>query len=343
VADLAGLEQAARWFSGRDHAKRPLSDSERAELSQVTDPERHYTLLDTLDELAAMTDLTHSALRGITPEGRQRLREAGSMLRSLRRELGGDVLGLLRSITHELRLDIELDAAEHTGYNGAAVARANVDAFIDLVEAFLATDEQATLAATVAWLEKASENDEAAEHVPEPEPGTVQIITAHGSKGLEWDLVVVPRLVDGEFPASPREGMGWLRPGQLPDDLRGDAAARPRLELGLADTQKHVVDAIAVYQDALRDRHAEEERRLAYVAITRAASRLLLTASFWGGQTKARTPAVFLRELADAKCLAVLPEASATEHEPHTGEPRTLEWPLDPLGTRTAGFSAPVL
>ena len=80
-----------------------------------------------------------------------------------------------------------------------------------------------------------TEDDEVAEHVPEPEPGTVQLITVHGSKGLEWDLVAIPRLVADEFPGSAREGLGWLRPGQLPDELRGDAAARPRLGLEIVD------------------------------------------------------------------------------------------------------------
>lgn len=334
VADLAGLQQAAKWFSGRDHAKQPLTEAERDAMSAMTDPERSFTLLDALDELATMPNLDHSALRAITDIGKVRLRDAGQMFRSLRREVGSDVLALLRTVTQELRLDIELDAGEHNGYDGSAVARANLDAFTELVEGFLATDEQGTLASVLHWLEKASENDEAAEHVPEPEPGTVQLITVHGSKGLEWQLVAIPRMVDGEFPASAREGMGWLRPGQLPDELRGDANARPKLELALADTQKNVTEAISAYQQALQNRHADEERRLAYVAITRAASRLLLSCSFWGGQTKARPPAVYLQELERAGLIGPLPTESAFDSDPSAGEARTLEWPTDPLGRR---------
>ncbi len=336
VADLAGLERAARWFSHRDHAKRPLSDEDLAATPALSDPERRFTLLDTLDEIAAMPSLDHSALGAITEAGRERLKEAGLMLRELRREVGGDIPALLRSTAQALRLDIELDAGEHTGYDGSAVARANLDAFTDLVEGFLATDEHGTLASVLAWLERATENDEAAEHVPEPEPGTVQLITAHGSKGLEWQLVAVPRLVEGEFPAAAREGMGWLRAGQLPDPLRGDAAARPRIDLDLPQTQKEVVDAIARYQDALKQRHAEEERRLAYVAITRAASRLLLSCSFWGGQSRPRDPAVYLRELEDAGLVHALPRQSAHDENPSGREGRTTSWPLDPLGRRAA-------
>ena len=336
VADLRGLRQAATWFSERDHTKQKINEAELAATPQFSDPERSFTLLDTLDEIASMAKLDHNALKNVSEVGRERLREAGQMLRHLRQEVGGDIPSLLRSVTAALRLDIELDAGEHTGYDGSAVARANLDAFAELVESFLANDEHGTLDSVLNWLERATEDDEAAEHVPEPEPGTVQLITVHGSKGLEWDLVVVPRLVEGEFPGAPREGMGWLRAGQLPDSLRGDAHARPRLEFELADTQKAVTDALVRYQDALKDRHAAEERRLAYVAFTRAASRLLLTSSFWGGQKAARVPAVYLQELADTGLIASLPEHSEFETDPAVGNERTLEWPLDPLGRRAA-------
>ena len=334
VADLGGLRRAAAWFSQRDHTKQKINDAELAATPQFSDPERSFTLLDTLDEIASMQKLDHNALKDISDVGRVRLREAGQMLRHLRQEVGGDIPSLLRSVIAALRLDIELDAGEHTGYEGSAVARANLDAFSELVEGFLLNDELGTLDSVLNWLERATEDDEAAEHVPEPEPGTVQLITAHGSKGLEWDLVVVPRLVEGEFPGASREGMGWLRAGQLPDTLRGDAHARPRLELALVDTQKAASDAVVLYQDALKDRHAAEERRLAYVAFTRAASRLLLTSSFWGGQKSVRLPSVYVQELADAGLITEIPEHSEFETDPAAGNERTLEWPLDPLGRR---------
>lgn len=334
VSDIRGLAEAARWFGQRDHTKQPLSEADLASATVLPDPDSRFTLLDALDEIAAMRELDHSALRHITPLGRERLRDAASMLRSLRREVGGDIPSLLRATAQALRLDIELDAGEHTSYDGSAVARANLDAFSALVEGFLATDERATLDSVLAWLERASEDDEAAEHVPEPEPGTVQLITAHGSKGLEWDLVAVPRLVEGEFPSAPRDGAGWLRPGQLPDSLRGDAAARPSLTLELAETQKEALDAIESYKEELKLRHAGEERRLAYVAFTRAASRLLLTSSFWGGQARARRPAVFLRELEAARLIEELPSSSAHENDPSEREGRTMAWPPEPLGRR---------
>ncbi|MBL5973209.1 MAG: ATP-dependent helicase [Candidatus Leucobacter sulfamidivorax] len=334
VADLAGLREAARWFAQRDVAQRRLDDEDRADDGVLLDPDRSFTILDALDEIAGLRSLDHSALRGVGEAGRVRLREAGLMLRRLRASVGEGVPELLRAVEHALRLDIELEAAEHRGHGGASAARANLDLFAALVEGFLAVDEQGTLASVLAWLERASEDDQAAEHIPPPDAGTVQLITMHGAKGLEWDLVAIPRMVQAEFPAPGKEGAGWLRTGQLPDELRGDAAARPRLDWRLAATQKELRDDIEAYKGELKERQAEEERRLAYVAITRAASRLLLTGSFWGGQKTPRGPSPFLLELQEHGLIEGLPSESAHEEDPSGESEGVLVWPLDPLGRR---------
>lgn len=350
VKDISGLRKAARWFAQRDGALQPLEDAQ-ADLrassgsdatSGLPDPDREVTLIDAVDEIAGMRSLDRPSLAGISEEGRQRLREAGQALRRLRQGIGGNLLELLRAVERELLLDIELDANERNAAAGGAAARANLDAFADLVERFLGSDEHGTLASVLEWLERAIEADEVAEHVSEPEPGTVQLITVHGAKGLEWDLVAVPRLVEGEFPGSSREGMGWLRPGELPDRLRGDISARPQLDwpwLVAQANQKSLSAALGRYRAELQERHADEERRLAYVALTRAASRLFLCGSWWGGTKTPRGPSAFLRELEEAGIIDRLPEASAHEADPRPETGRTLTWPLDPLGQR----SGPVL
>ncbi len=347
-ADLAGLRSAARWFSERDVAQQRLSEEELRGDGALSDPDREFTLLDAVDEIGAMKQLEHAALAPISAAGRERIREAGQVLRGLRGQAGRDIPALLRGVEYALRIDIELEANERTGYDGTARARANIDAFTDLIEAFLVTDEQGTLASVLAWLERLAELDQAAEHVPEPEPGTVQLITVHGAKGLEWDLVAIPRLVEDEFPGKPREGLGWLRAGQLPDELRGDVAARPKLDWRIATTQAELRERIGGYtrtvkgervpvlgySDALADGHRAEERRLAYVAATRAASRLLLTGSFWGDTKTPRGPSVFLTDLVEVGVITGLPLESAHDENPLDRPERTVRWPLDPLGRR---------
>ena len=333
-ADLAGLGEAARWYAERDFSQRRLSDEDRAADQVLPDPDRRVTLVDALDRIAQLNDLDHSALRSVSPVGRERLREAGRVLAALRQQVGGSIADLIGATVQALRLDLELDANEASPHAGTSAAHANLDRFLELVEGYLAVDERGTLASLLEWLEGATEADETAEHVAEPAPGTVQLITAHGSKGLEWDLVAIPRVVTGEFPGSARAGAGWLRTGQLPDELRGDASARPALDWRIADTQKELKDRIGEYKEELKERHAEEERRLAYVAITRSADRLLLTGSFWGGQKTSRAPSPYLVELAEVGAIAGLPEASAHEEDPSAAAELTLTWPLDPLGAR---------
>ncbi len=338
VADLAGLRDAARWFAGRDVSQQPLAAEDVAADRVLPDPDRQFTLIDALDQIASMRSLDHFALRGISAVGRTRLQEAGRVLATLRQGVGGSIGELLNSTVQALRLDIELDANEARHAETDGQVHANLDVFSDLVESYLAVDTRGTLASLLEWIERATEADETAEHVAAPTPGTVQLITAHGSKGLEWDLVAVPRLVAGEFPGPARAGAGWLRTGQIPDELRGDASARPELRWRLADTQQELKTRIGEYREELKERHADEERRLAYVAVTRSAERLLLSGSFWGGQTRARGPSPFLGELAERGLLGggdcALPAESAHEADPSELAELTLEWPLDPLGTR---------
>lgn len=343
VADIAGLRTASRWFAGRDVAQQPLDAADIADDSVLPDPDRNYTLIDALDQIATMRSLDHTALRDISSVGRGRLRDAGRMLASLRQHVGGSVGELLNATVHALRLDIELDANEARHRESNAQVHANLDVFFELVEGYLSIDSRGTLASLLEWIERATEADETAEHVAAPTPGTVQLITAHGAKGLEWDLVAVPRFVEGEFPGTSRSGAGWLRTGQLPDELRGDANARPELDWRIADTQQDLKQRIVEYKEALKARHAEEERRLAYVAVTRSADRLLLSGSFWGGQTRPRGPSPYFLELEEQGVLGpsigsadlrALPAESAHDADPSELAEMTMAWPLDPLGSR---------
>ena len=340
VADIAGLKEATRWFGRRDETQQELSPEDTAADSVLPDPDRDFTLIDALDQIAAIRDpmrggRKHAALKSISDLGVERLREAGWMLASLRQRVGGDVIELIQATVSALRLDIELEAHEGRDHAGGAAALANLDVFVDLVEGHLAIDSRGTLASLLEWIERAVEADEVEEHVAAPAPGTVQLITAHGSKGLEWDFVAIPRMVEGEVPSTPRRGVGWLRKGQLPDELRGDAAARPMLNWRIATNQKELKERIAEYVAESKERFAEEERRLGYVAVTRAAKKLLLTGSFWGGQTRARVPSPFLYELQDQGVIEGLPAGSVHEEDPSEAQELTMQWPLDPLGRRT--------
>ncbi|MDD5121432.1 MAG: UvrD-helicase domain-containing protein [Patescibacteria group bacterium] len=98
-------------------------------------------------------------------------------------------------------------------------------------------------------------------------PETVKIMTVHGAKGLEFKTVFLVNLVDRRFPTSERkEGV------ELPDAL----------------TREIIPEG---------DIHLQEERRLFYVALTRAKDNLFLTlADDYGGARKKKASR-FLYEL----------------------------------------------
>jgi len=102
------------------------------------------------------------------------------------------------------------------------------------------------------------------------EENSVKLMTAHSAKGLEFDHVFVLRAISPSFPTPYHEPLI-----ALPRELRNSAWA--------ADWDE-------------KEAHKQEERRLFYVAMTRARDTLSLYAPFGRGKTD-KTPPGFLREL----------------------------------------------
>ncbi|PPH22075.1 ATP-dependent DNA helicase [Rathayibacter sp. AY1C4] len=340
VRDLKALRDLASWLAARDHAHRLLPEEVRERMRASVTEGEGGSIVEALDFIAARRPgddgrIDHSALGGFSAEGLRRLHEAGALFARLRARAGLDLLDFVTLVEQELGLDIEVEANESRGDG-----RANLEAFREAVAGYLQTDDRgagtgSSLRGFLRWLVLADKRDGLAPRPEDPEPGTVQLLTIHGSKGLEWDLVAVPRMVDGELPGMPVEGFrGWVRLGAMPYAFRGDAAELPDLAWRGCSTQKEVVDAIGAFGDTLRERNEAEERRLAYVAVTRARHHLLLSGSWWAGQAKPRGPGVFLRDLEEAGTIPPLPTEPANEENPLERAPRTFRWPHDPLGSR---------
>lgn len=332
-ADIRGLRDLADWLSLRDHAHRPLRPETLASTGPLDEQRMRVTLVDALDVLLRLPD-DHGALKQVTPVGRTRLREAAGVLRKLRSMLGTSIPDLIGQVVRELRLDMELASNERWTPETSANAAANMYAFTEEVRRFLEISDDQGLGAVLAWLSRTEQEDEFVSYVPPARPDAVQLTTVHSAKGLEWDIVAIPNLSEGSFPSAPRNLGGWLSGGVLPDRLRGDASTRPKLSWDLAATSKELKDRIAEYREQNRQVHAEEERRLVYVAVTRARSRLLLTGSFWRGGRTPSAPAEHLRDLVEAGCIDAIPLESASRTPPDGVEEQRIVWPQDPLGAR---------
>lgn len=329
LADLDALRGVAHWLRDRDLAQQRFSDDVRERMRASVSGSDSASLVDALDFLAHAPD-DHGQLAAFSDTGAARLREAGRLFAGLRRRTSLDLADLVGVVEHELMLDIEVAANPYR-----VLGESPRDAFLDALDDYLGLADDATLGGFLRWLREAEWRDNLSPRTEDAEPGTVQVLTVHGAKGLEWDNVAVPRFVGDELPAKPRSTRGWLALGVLPYELRGDSAELPVFGWRGADSRKDLLDRQKEFQREVGEHLEREERRLAYVAVTRARHRLLLTGSFWSTQTKPRPPSPFLGPLVERGLLP--PVDSEPAHEEN---PRVLDegdepwWPADPLGGR---------
>jgi len=318
AADLAALRNRSLWLV------RPPDGDER-ESQQRELP----SLVEALDDPGPAD--AYSA------EGFRRLSALSAELRRLRRRTGAPLAELVAEVERVIGIDVEVAARA----DRAAIGRVHLDRFLDEAAQFAADADETGLRAFLAYLDAAEEEEnglEAGEVVVEAE--RVQILTVHGAKGLEWDVVAIPGLVDKVFPAEAKS-VNWTRTRQeLPGPLRGDSDGLPPFGLDGAADRREVRDRLQQHHEQLLERHAQEERRLAYVALTRAKSVLLASGYCWDSTKTPRRPSPFLTELCDYAEVPEWFEPADDAVNPVTATVRQALWPADPLGPHV-GESGP--
>jgi DNA helicase-2/ATP-dependent DNA helicase PcrA len=332
-ADLRTLGEYARELTREARESR----RERDPLAQVVSDlaEERGSLVDALDELPDREQW----LPSFSPLARTRMLALAHELRQLRAHTAQPLPDLITEVERRLGLDIEV--AARNGSVGAFAARADLDAFLDAASRFAGDAEDPTLGAFLAYLQAAESEEFGLEAGRVGESNSVKLMTVHASKGLEWPVVVVPGLsqlvsskgtiaIGSVFPATPVTNSRWTdNPRKLPYPLRGDAADLPRLT-GLSK------DELAVFDESCRERDLMEERRLAYVAVTRAHYHLIASGYRWGSATKPLEPSDFLLEIRDTsdRVSSWAPDLAEGATNPLLAEPAEAVWPVTPEGLR---------
>jgi DNA helicase II / ATP-dependent DNA helicase PcrA len=291
--------------------------------------------------------------------GYQRITALGGELSALRGHLGHSLPDLVAEVRRVLGVDCEVRAAVAApeAIPGAWPGAEHLDAFADVVAGYAeragTASGQASVAGLLAYLDVA----EAVENGLAPAElavarDRVQVLTVHSAKGLEWQVVAVAHLSGGTFPSTASRTTWLTDPGELPPLLRGDRASAGAFGIPVLDTsdvtnRKQLSDKIFEHRRQLDQRRVDEERRLLYVAITRAQDTLLVSGHHWGPTgIKPRGPSDFLCELKDVidRSAAAGDACGVVEQwapDPADGDRNPLHdnvieamWPIDPLAAR---------
>lgn len=344
-----------RSASGRAHQRNgsPTKDDDDTQSSLEPELDEMPSLIEALDHFDPTAEET--VRRGFSAEGTIRLSQARDQFRTLRELLHLDLGSLIQRIIHETGLGVEVSARP---WEVGSHPTRQLDALIEYAESFAASSASQDLTGFLEWLNAAAHQERGLEQAAaDPQPGAVQLLTVHASKGLEWDVVAVAGLRRDRFPRMARMATNWTKKdGDLPWPLRGDSESLPQwVSDQIEDTDKRTAQVWArsagatsslknyegpVYKDDCVEFSEEEDRRLAYVAMTRAKTRLLCTGACFYGASGGQEPSPFLQNIRDLS-----QETSATErftelgwheYDPEQQNPLanitlSATWPYDPL------------
>ncbi|MBV8339582.1 MAG: ATP-dependent helicase, partial [Candidatus Eremiobacteraeota bacterium] len=196
-------------------------------------------------------------LRAYEPRGVRPMREFLGAWHRCRRAFGkATPLELVQTIVYEL--DLLRAVREPRGITGVdpVVSPLRLDALLAAAADHSVARDAPT--AMQAFLEHLDETVALLANDRQPPPSAtdgVRVMSIHAAKGLEFDFVVIPQLLDGSLPAAPRDN------GLVPEHSRR-RLAQSSISVLLPDEQAR-----------------QEEHSLWYVALTRARFDVLATAA----------------------------------------------------------------
>lgn len=353
-ARLVRLLGGARWrvsvedlWALHNHARNVANSyttpAQRAKLGSSLVDDESDSLVDALDSLRytprekVETSNEYDKPVEFTDEGWAELVDAAEFFHDLRRHVELSIPDMVNLTATALKLDVEAAASLH---HSPAAFR---ESFDDLVHSYLAIPADHSLRGFVSWVSEVEKRERMTPRTDEAEPGVVQVLTVHASKGLEWDVVALPRWTQPPIPVNGQlrgdkskaaNEMGWLQLGALPRVFRHDRDYLPEFAWENATTIDQLLVASDAYTESLKTMLIlPEERRLMYVGVTRARHHLWISGSHFEGKgTTVKIPSTYWDELAAAGLLdAAVIDDVPSENPDGAGTP--VIWPREnPLG-----------
>ncbi len=326
--DIYALGRYSREIARRSNSRRSDRLEQILEFGSEENLDSNDFAVGSIIEALELID--EALISDFSLEGIQRLKEFSRELKTLRRTMTGSIPDKVQLAERFLRLDVETLVRD-----GWQNGRRHLEKFMDEAASFSRTG--GTLSAFLTWLETADEREGGLKPTSvTPTKGAVQILTVHGAKGSEWDVVSVPGLLKGLFPNSGSASKSWTKyPGSLPIKFRGDRLQFHDFQFPPGDdafVAARVSGALGAFEDAQKARHKIEELRLGYVAFTRAKSHLLCTASWFRDGKKAVDQSelfTLLHEfLIERDAQSILTFSEKPLENPSLPEPRTAQWPV---------------
>ncbi len=280
------LSLLARWATSQNWDLRLRLAGGDEELARDMEPgDVAYSLAEALGHL---DEIEH-----LGPEAKKRLSAFSQRLADIRKKSNAPLLELVQEIIQRTGIDAALQSSSS---RTAGAALQNISNFLDQVASFAPVEGEATLRSFIAYLDAAEVAEETLDATQPADQDSVKLMTVHSAKGLEFECVFVPSVAATEgrgggkvysiFPNT-RGSNPLTSYAELPYEVREDAAHLPRFEGNLGK-----------FKDAVKARVIEDERRLFYVALTRAKQRLAVTAAWWYGRDKTpKGPSEFWEEL----------------------------------------------
>ncbi|MDR1448215.1 MAG: ATP-dependent helicase [Candidatus Ancillula sp.] len=297
-----------------------------------SDSQKARTLVDVVVDSLTDNAFAYKIKKSIkNQETFSRIQNLATMIVKMKQYLANPVPEIIEKAVEILEIENELkiinqlieDENGH-GQNSESstyTASINLNSFRFLTSEYSKNTTEESVSNFLDWIQLSKEQDNGLDTPIRPiSRGAVQIITIHGAKGLEWDIVCSVSnttkqfLYDTRDPKNqftpdgtyiPKNESGWLdSKNALPDSLTLDnkvLAKSNALELAEITNRYKYDAAIGKFEETVGIKHLVERRRLAYVAYTRAKSHLLITASlFVRGVKQITMPTPFFLDAANA-------------------------------------------